>query len=239
MRHRRHAIHDLLLRVGLTLAAACLASSCAFDRAAGVPNLLANQEAECDIGPSWNETPIWDQGEVRVIWRYHKENEWQGVCETSGWGCIHCKYEQSERVCTIDLRIRPRFSHLCHMAVLGHELGHALGKMHDEPQVRVVSVSLIPLTTPPATSPDSVPIPAPSANTAIVAAVAPEAIDEKAVATPVLEPLPEITPPHLYTMLELVKPVESAEAFADPASLSGMASLRLDRAQFKMFAPLH
>ena len=228
MRDDRHASLKLLLRVGMALAATCLASACAFDPVAGVPNLLANRDAQCDIGPSWNETPMWDSGEVRLIWRYHKENEWQGVCETSGWGCIHCKWEARERVCTVDLRIRPRFSELCHMAVLGHELGHALGKMHDEPRVRVIPVSFVPADAPPAPSPDSLPIPAPVVNATG---------DEPVIAALALETLPELEAPHLDSMLELVKPMEPVQALADAGDLSGGIPLRLDRARFDALAP--
>ena len=212
----------------MALAAACLASACAFDPASGVPNLLANRDAQCDIGPSWNETPMWDSGEVRLIWRYHQENEWQGVCETSGWGCIHCRWEGRERVCTVDLRIRPRFSQLCHMAVLGHELGHALGKMHDEPRVRVIPVSFTAADAPPAPSPDSVPVAAP-----IVSAT----VDEPVIAALALATLPQIEAPHLDSMLELVKPIEPVQALADAADLSGGIPLRLDRARFNALAP--
>ena len=212
MRDYRHAAPRLLLRVGMALAATCLASACAFDPVAGVPNMLANREAQCDIGPSWNETPMLDSGEVRLVWRYHKENAWQGVCETSGWGCIHCKWEGRERVCTVDLRIRPRFSELCHMAVLGHELGHALGKMHDEPRVRVIPVSFIPADTSPAAHPDSVPVTSASSDEPVIVALA-------------LETLPELEPPHLDSMLELLRP-----------DLSDGISLRLDRASFGALA---
>ena len=170
-----------------------------------------------------------DVGEVRLIWRYHNENEWQGVCDTSGWGCIRCKWDQGERVCTVDLRIRPRFSQLCHMAVLGHELGHALGKMHDEPQVRVIPVSFIPTNTPPASAPDSSPVAAPSANTM--------RDEEETIAAVSLEPLPRLTPPHLYEMLERVNPIELADALTDRKEASGGMALRLDRAQ--SFASLH
>ncbi|HET9651688.1 MAG TPA: hypothetical protein VFP36_05840 [Usitatibacter sp.] len=229
MRDYTHAIRDHLLHVGLALAATCLASACAFDPVAGVPNLLANQDAQCDIGPSWNETPMWDSGEVRLIWRYHKENAWQGVCETSGWGCIHCKWEGQERVCTVDLRIRPRFSQLCHMAVLGHELGHALGKMHDEPRVRVVPVSFIPANTPPATSPDLAPVAAPSWEATR---------GEEVESVIALEPLAELAPAHLDAMLELVRPTEPVPALGDPADLPSVLPLRLDRTQFDVRAPL-
>jgi hypothetical protein len=219
MRDRLHAIHDFTLRVGLTLAAACLASACASDPVAGVPNLLVNQDAQCDIGPSWNETPIWDQGEVRLIWRYHAESDWNGVCETSGWGCIHCSWQQSERVCTVDLRMRPRFSKLCHMAVLGHELGHALGKMHDEPQPRYLTASFIPPDPPPATVPDSVPVGAPTAAAAVVAAVSPEPIQDAAPLLPLLPPLS-------------LASTESDEKIVVTLALE--PHLRLDRGQFEI-----
>lgn len=233
MHDDRHAALALLLRMVMALAAICLASACAFDPVAGVPNVLANRDAQCDIGPSWNETPMWDSGEVRLVWRYHKENEWQGVCETSGWGCIHCRWEGRERVCTVDLRIRPRFSQFCHMAVLGHELGHALGKMHDEPRVRVVPVSFMPADAPPAPSPDPVPVPAPIAN-----ATGDE--DEHVIEALALETMPEIEAPHLDSMLELVKPMERIEALAENFGVStGLPlPLRLDRARFEALAPL-
>jgi len=227
MRDFRHTARKLLLRVGLAVTVAALASACAFDPVAGVPNLLANRDAQCDIGPSWNETPMRDSGEVRLIWRYHNENEWQGVCETSGWGCIRCKWDQGEKLCTVDLRIRPRFSQLCHMAVLGHELGHALGKMHDEPRVRVIPVSFVPADTPPAPSPEALPGAAPSSK-----AIG----DDEVIAALALEPLRELTPAHLLAMLELVNPIERLEALTDAQDLSGGVILRLDRVQSQ--APL-
>jgi hypothetical protein len=222
MRVNRHSNLGLLLRVGLTLATACLASACAFDPVAGVPNLLTNQDAQCDIGPSWNETPMWDAGEVRLVWRYHQENEWKNVCGTSDWGCIRCEWDHGERLCTVDLRIRPRFSQLCHMAVLGHELGHALGKMHDaEPQRQIVAASLIPADTAPMPAPDSAPVPAQGEGTTVVAA-----------ATLALEPLPDLAPPHLDAMLESVKPLEPLEAPVDRFEVPGALALRFDRAQY-------
>jgi len=115
------------------------------------------------------------------------------------------------------------------MAVLGHELGHALGKTHDEPRVRVIPVSFIPADTPPAASPDPVPVPAAMANASS---------DEPAVAAPALETLPELEAPHLDAMLEVVKPVERLQALAESTDLAGGIRLRLDRAQFETLAPL-
>jgi hypothetical protein len=114
------------------------------------------------------------------------------------------------------------------MAVLGHELGHAMGKMHDEPRVRVIPVSFIPADTPAAASPDPVPVQRPVANASS---------DEPVIAPRALETLPELEPPHLYAMLELAKPMERLEAIAPAVGLSGGIPLRLDRARFDALSP--
>jgi hypothetical protein len=110
------------------------------------------------------------------------------------------------------------------MAVLGHELGHALGKMHDEPRVRVIPVSFVPADTPPPPSPEATPVP----STIAIA-------DEEVIAPLALEPLPELTSPQLFAMVELVPLAERVEGLTDRAELYGGMPLRLDRGRI---APL-
>jgi hypothetical protein len=86
----------------------------------------ATPDAICDMRVRYEERPMTSTGNVRLAWRFDAETR------EGNYGVTDCYETDGERLCLVRLKgPPPKFSDVCGLAKLGHEVAHAMNATHD------------------------------------------------------------------------------------------------------------
>ena len=85
----------------------------------------ASADVVCDQRVGYeHQTAIQPSGDIRLIWRVAPQ-------APRVWGNTQCFQTSSGTICDITLRHAQDFNNTCDLALLGHELTHAMGATHE------------------------------------------------------------------------------------------------------------